>query len=162
MKFKVLPEPASVGTVAEIQAAVPLVPDREVSCCARLVDRTDVGARDAAVEWLTFLRALELVEEVDGRYRRLPHEADPGRLRRSFRERVYLADDALAVLAAADGPVGVEAVFERLADRIPRWEQLRRVDDDGVWRERLRRTLEWAVVLGLAERADDGYVPVRP
>ncbi|PSQ11865.1 hypothetical protein BRC99_06020, partial [Halobacteriales archaeon QS_7_69_60] len=104
------------------------------------------------------LRALELVEEVDGRYRRLPHEADPGRLRRSFRERVYLADDALAVLAAADGPVGVEAVFERLADRIPRWERLRRVDDD-VWRERLRRTLEWAVVFGLAERADGDYVP---
>ena len=117
MKFKVLPEPASVETIAETQAAVPLVPDREVSCCARLVDRTDVGARDAAVEWLTFLRALELVEEVDGRYRRLPHEADPGRLRRSFRERVYLADDALAVLAAADGLVGAGAQHARVVQR---------------------------------------------
>ena len=159
MKFKILPEPAaSVDAVAEMQAAVPLVPDDETSCCARLVRRTDLGAQDDAKEWLTFLRALELVEETEGEYRRLPHEADPERLRAAFRERVYLAEDVLATLAAADGPLGVDAVFERLEDRVPQWERLRHTDETGVWRERLRRVLEWAVVLGLAERADGGYV----
>ena len=161
MKFKVLPEPAdSVDAVAEMQAAVPLVPDGETSCCARLIRRTDVSAQDDAKEWLTFLRALELVEEVEGRYRRLPHEADPERLREAFRERVYLADEALSILAVADEPLGVEAVFERLEDRVPRWEQLRHADETGVWRERVRRVLEWAVALGLARRTDGGYVAV--
>ena len=84
--------------------------------------------------------------------------ADPERLREAFRDRVYLADDVLSVLSAADGPVGVDAVYERLDDRVPRWERLRRTDADGVWRERVRRVLEWAVLLGLAERADGGYV----
>jgi hypothetical protein len=159
VKFKVLPEPAgSVDAVAEMQAAVPLVPDGETSCCARLVRRTHLGAQDDAKEWLTFLRALELVEETEGEYRRLPHEADPERLRRSFRERVYLAEDVLATLAAADEPLGVDAVFGRLEDRVPQWERLRHTDERGVWRERVRRILEWAVVLGLADRAGGGYV----
>jgi hypothetical protein len=159
MRFKVLPEPAdSPKAVEEMQAAVPLVPDGETSCCARLMDRTDVASQDRAKEWLTFLRALKLVEETEGKYRRLPVEADPDALRRAFRERVYLADEALSVLSAADGPVEVEAAYERLDDRVPRWEQLRRTDADGVWRERVRRVLEWAVLLGLAERAEGGYV----
>ena len=71
---------------------------------------------------------------------------------------MYLANEALSVLSAADGPVEVEAAYERLDDRVPRWEQLRRTDADGVWRERVRRVLEWAVLLRLAERAEDGYV----
>ena len=159
MRFKILPEPAdSLKAVEEMQAAVPLVPDDETSCCARLMDRTDVAAQDRAKEWLTFLRALELIEETGGKYRRLPVEADPDALRRAFRGRVYLADEALFVLSAVDGPVGVEAVYERLDGRVPRWEQLRRTDADGVWRERVRRVLEWAVLLGLAERAEAGYV----
>jgi hypothetical protein len=159
VKFKVLPEPAaSVESVAEMQAAVPLVPDEETSCCARLMRRTDVAAQDAAKEWLTFLRALELVEETEGQYRRLPLEADPERLRGAFRERVYLAEEVLSVLSAVEEPIGVEAVFERLEDRVPQWERLRHTDEAGVWRERVRRLLEWAVVLSLAERADGGYV----
>ena len=159
MRFKVLPDPAdSPSAVEEMQAAVPLVPDGETSCCARLMDRTDVASRDRAKEWLTFLRALELVEETEGRYRRLPHEADPDGLRRAFRERVYLADEVLSTLEAAGGPVGVEAAYERLDDRMPRWEQYRHTDAAEVRRERLRRVLEWAVVLGLAKRAEGGYV----
>lgn len=160
MKFKVLPEPAdSIETIAAMQAAVPLVPDGESSCCARLIRRTDVASQDAAKEWLTFLRALELVEETGGEYRRLPHDADPDRLREAFRERIYLAEEALAVLAAADEPVEASTVFDRLADRVPQWERHRHEDAAAVWRERLRRLLEWAVVLDLADRTADGYVP---
>ena len=159
MKFKVLPPPAdSLETVGEVQAAVPMVPDGEESCCARLLRRTDVGSRDAAKEWLTFLRALELVEETAGQYRRLPHEADPDRVRASFRDRVYLAKDVLETVSAADDPLGAGAVFARVSDRVPQWERHRHEDAAGVWRERIRRVLEWAVTLGLLERAEEGYV----
>jgi hypothetical protein len=159
VKFKLLPEPPdSVATVAEIHSAVPLVPDGESSCCARLIARTDLGSRDAAKTWLTFLRALELVEETEGQYRRLPHEVDPARLRRSFRDRVYLVEDVLTVLDAAEDPLGAAAVFERLSAAVPEWERHRHEDAGDVWRDRVRRLLEWATVLGLAERAEDGYV----
>ncbi|QLD90867.1 hypothetical protein HWV07_18185 [Natronomonas salina] len=157
MKFKVLPEPAAdVERVAEMQAAVPLVPDEETSCCARLMKRRGVPSQDRAKEWLTFLRALRLVEEDGGQYRRLPHAADPEELREAFRERVYLAEDVLALLADADGPQSSEAVFERVRDRLPQWEQHRHTDADEVWRERVDRLLEWAVTFGLASRTDDG------
>lgn len=161
MKFKVLPEPVpDVERVAEMQAAVPLVPDEETSCCARLMQRTGVPSQDRAKEWLTFLRALRLVEEEGGQYRRLPHAADPAELREAFVERVYLAEDVLELLAEADEPLDSDAVFERVKDELPRWEQLRHTDPEAVWRERVHRILEWAVTLGLAGRADgEGYVP---
>ena len=159
MKFKVLPPPAdSLETVGEVQAAVPLVPDGEESCCARLLRRTDVASRDTAKEWLSFLRALELVEETAGQYRRLPQEADPDRMRASFRDRVYLAEDVLGVVSAADDPLGAGEVFERVSDRVPQWERHRHEDAADVWRERVRRLLEWAVTLGLLERAEAGYL----
>ena len=169
MKFKVLPEPApDVGRIAEMQAAVPLVPDEETSCCARLMKRRGVPSQDRAKEWLTFLRALRLVEEEGGQYRRLPHAAAPDELREAFRERVYLAEDVLALLADADEPLSSDAVFERVRDRLPEWEQHRHTDPDEVWRERVARLLEWAVTFDLAARtddaryvatADDGHVP---
>ena len=164
MKFKVLPEPApDVDRVAEMQEAVPLVPDEETSCCARLMKRTGVPSQDRAKEWLTFLRALELVEEEGGQYRRLPHAADPEDLRESFLERVYLAEDVLDLLADAEEPLDSDAVFERVRDRLPQWERLRHTDPTSVWRERVYRILEWAVALDLAERTDgEGYVAARP
>jgi len=64
MKFKFVPEaPADLGFVADAQRAVPLVPGREDDCCARLTRRLDLPSRDVARTWLTFLRALRLVEE---------------------------------------------------------------------------------------------------
>lgn len=161
MKFKVLPEPAaSVETIAEMQNAVPLVPDDETSCCARLMQRTDVASQDRAKEWLTFLRALELVAETDGSYHRLQRDPEPSDLRETFRERIYLADDVLSILAAADEPLAPDVVFDRVRDRVPHWERLSTTDPESVWRERVRRILEWAVTLGLADRADGGYVAV--
>ncbi|MFT4883609.1 MAG: hypothetical protein ACI8U4_001118 [Natronomonas sp.] len=159
MKFKVLPEPvASVETVAEMQAAVPLVPDEETSCCARVIQRTDVESQDRAKEWLTFLRALRLVEEDDGKYHRLQRDAVPEDLREAFLDRIYLAEDVVDLLDAADDPLDADSVFERLTDRLPQWEQLRHTDPEAVWRERIYRILEWAVVFNLVERADGGYV----
>jgi hypothetical protein len=158
MKFKILPEPVeSIETVAEMQAAVPLVPDEEESCCARLIRRTDLGSQDHAKEWLTFLRALELVEETDGKFRRTRRKATPEALRESYRERVYLAEDTLEALADADDPLDCGVVFDRLGDRLPQWERLRHTDPEDIWRERVARILEWTVVFGLVERADGGY-----
>jgi hypothetical protein len=159
VKFKVLPAPVeSVEAVVDMQAAVPLVPDEETSCCARLMQRTDVSAQDRAKEWLTFLRALRLVEEDGGKYHRLQREADSDALRQAFLERIYLAEDVTELLKAADEPLDLDAVFERLTDRLPQWEQLRHTDPEAVWRERVYRILEWAVTFGFAERADGGYV----
>lgn len=159
MKFKVLPEPtADVDRVAEMQAAVPLVPDEETSCCARLMQRAGVPAQDRAKEWLTFLRALRLVEEEGGQYRRLPHAADPEELREAFVERVYLAEDVIELLAEADEPLDSEAVFERVKDRMPQWERLRHTDPEAVWRERVERILEWAVLFDLVHFDSDSQL----
>jgi hypothetical protein len=159
VKFKVLPAPVeSVEAVVDMQAAVPLVPDEETSCCTRLMQRTDVSAQDRAKEWLTFLRALRLVEEDGGKYHRLQRETDSDALRQAFLERIYLAEDVTELLKAADEPLDLDAVFERLTDRLPQWEQLRHTDPEAVWRERVYRILEWAVTFGFAERADGGYV----
>jgi hypothetical protein len=160
VKFKVLPEPvADVERVAAFQRAVPLVPDEEVSCCVRLMSRTSVASQDRAKEWLTFLRALRLVEVEDGRYRRVQRKPDVETLQEAFLERVYLAEDVLAVLKAADGPLDHGAVFERVADRLPAWERQRHADPEAVWRERVSRLLKWAVAFGLATRADgEGYL----
>lgn len=161
MKFKVLPEPApSVDRIAEIQQAVPLVPDGETSCCVRVMERAGVPSQDRAKEWLTFLRALELVEETDGKYRRLSREPDPETLRAAFLDRVYLAESVITTLAASEDPLDTDAVFERLRERLPQWERLRHTDPDAVWRERIRRILEWACTFRLAERTDGAYTTV--
>jgi len=158
MKFKVVPEPApSIDRIAEVQRAVPLVPDGETSCCVRVMEQAGVPSQDRAKEWLTFLRALELVDETDGEYRRLPREVDPEALRSAFLQRVYLAEEVVATLDAAEEPLAAETVFERLADRLPQWERLRHTDPESVWRERVNRLLEWACTFGLAERVDGAY-----
>ena len=160
MKFKVVPEPPdSLETVAAIHAAVSLVPDEEVSCCARLMQRTTVDSQDRAKEWLTFLRALGLAEEVDGKYRRVQRDIDPGELREAFRERVYLADEVLSVVDLVDDSLDSRAVFERVQTRVTQWERLRHTDPETVWHERVRRLLDWAVLLELLVLDDDGYRP---
>ena len=71
---------------------------------------------------------------------------------------MYLAEDVLGVVSAADDPLGAGAVYIRVSERVPQWERHRHEDAADVWRERIRRVLEWAVVLGLLERAEAGYV----
>lgn len=159
MQFKLVPEPAdSLERIAELQSAVPLVPDQEASCCARLVEATTLESEADAREWLTFLRALGLAEETGGNYRRLPRPADPGELGDAFEERVYPAGEVLSILADADGPLSLEAVLEALEDRSAGVERLRRGDEGPGPREQLRRVLEWSVCLGLARRVEGGYV----
>lgn len=177
MRVKVVPHaPESLDRLREIHRAIPLVPDDEESCCARLVRDAEVPAQDEAREWLTFCRALGLAargstarntevslplglaEEGPRGFRRVRGAFDPDALAAAFRERVYAADEALAVLDEADGPVPVGAVFDRLRERVPAWERKRSTDWSETWTERIERVLDWAVLFGLAEREGEGYV----
>ncbi|WP_255148824.1 hypothetical protein [Halorarius halobius] len=160
MKFKVVPPaPDSLDRLDAVHRALPRVPDAEESCCVRLMREADVPAQDDAKAWLTFCRALGVAEESERGYRRVG-SLDPDALRERFRERVYAADEALAVLADAEGPLTAGEVFDRLRDRVPAWERQRSTDWAETWRERVARILAWAVLLGLAAPEDGGYVSV--
>jgi len=151
VKFKVVPEPRPVADLRAAAGALPLVPQAETDCCARLVADTDLPSRDVAREYLTFLRALGLATVTDGQYHRVRPAPDDVALAAAFRERVFAADAVLDALDAG-GPVTVAGAFERVRDAVPAWERRRHDDWEREWRGRVARLLEWAVELGLAER----------
>lgn len=166
MRFKPVPEPPSdLEAVAAILEAVPATAGAVDDCCAHLVAETRLEGRREAETWLVFLRALELVSAESAGYRRSRSESPSGdeppfdietdraRLRRAFRERVHGADAVLEALERADGPTSAADV----RDEIPaseRGSRSDRVEPEPI--ERVRRLLEWAVVLDLAERTADG------
>lgn len=153
MKFKVIPEPRSRSFLRKAQQTLPLVPSSEDDCCTLLIADTEIDSRDTAREWITFLRALGLVAESDGRYyqRRNRSANDTAT---AFREHIYAAESVLRALDETDS-LSADEVFERV--RVPPWEQNRHQDWESVWRERVHRLLEWAVVLDLAEREDENH-----
>ncbi|WP_323190715.1 hypothetical protein [Halostella sp. PRR32] len=157
MRFKEIPAPPeSLDFLAEAQRAVPLVPEPENDCCARLTDRTSVSDRETARTWLTFLRALELVEETDRGYARVRGDPDPDELAGAFRERVFGAREVLSLLG--DHPLTVAEVFEQFEPTVPQWERHRNPQTwRSQWKTRVERLLEWAALLGLAERTGSGY-----
>ena len=155
MKFKVAPEPGGMELLTEAQKALPLVPGSENDCCARLLDRTELTARDDAREWITFLRALGLAEETSSGYRRLRRDPSREELATAFREGVFGVDALLDALD--DEPLDEDELFDRFRSHVPNWERHRRPDWESHWRGRVRRLLGWAVVFGLAERVDDEF-----
>lgn len=154
MRVKPLPEPPDdLAIVEDARSALPLVPGTETDCCARLGDRLDLP-RDDARTWLTFLRGLGLVEEVEAGFVRTRDDPD---LPRSFREGIFGATEALDALG--DDPLTADALFERIEGHVPEWERHKRPGAwRGEWRERTRRLLDWLVLLGLAHRTPEGYV----
>lgn len=159
MRYKVVPPaPADLSTLAEARRAVPLVPGTVEDCCTRIRDRVGLPARDDAREWLTFMQALDLAAETDRGFRRRD-DREREALARAFRERVFGAREVLDHLADAPGPVEADSAFEAVRDEVPAWERSRAPDWEDTWRERVGHLLEWAVLLGLAERADGGYRP---
>jgi hypothetical protein len=157
VRLKAVPEPAdNVATLAAAQRAVPRVPGTETDCCARIAERLGVG-RDHARTWLTFLRALELVERTDSGFVRAERDPEAAATRKAFRERVFGARETLA--AVADGPVTVEDAFQRVAEAVPAWERDRRGDWRAHWRERTARLLAWAVLLDLAAADGERFSP---
>lgn len=157
MRVKVAPPPRTPGFLAAVRGAVPLVPGSVEDCCRRVVDRTDVPARDDAREWLTFLRALGLVAETGEGVRRTREDPDDAALAAGFRERVFLVEEVLGELDETE-PHDAAAVYDEVREDVPRWERDRLEDPDGVWRERVERLLGWAVVFGLVEEVDGGFV----
>ena len=158
MQFKVVPPaPDSLADLRTAREAVPLVPRSEADCCARVMDRAGVPARDEAKEWLTFMRALGLVVEAERGYHRTDGSLERNRLAVAFCERVYGAESLIDSLDAAT-PASADEAFERFADLVPEWERRRHADWREVWHERVARLLDWAVLFGLAGREDGGYV----
>jgi hypothetical protein len=159
VKFKLVPAaPDDLDAVRATQRAVPLVPVPEDEAVARLSRRLDAPSRDVARTWLTFLRALGLVEATDSGFRRSRVEPTVDQLREAFVSRVFTAAELLAALREADGPVDVDGAFAAVRGRVPTWEHHKnpRTWAD-VWRDRAGDLLDWLVLLGLAERVDGGY-----
>ncbi len=150
------PAPDSLDRLHEVRAAVSLTPDPETTCCVRLVDRADVPARDEARTWLTFLRALALVEETERGYARTRDDPDPETLRDRYLDGVYGARELSAVLEA-EGPLDADAAFERFREHVPEYERHRSDEWEPVWRERVGRLLEWGTLLGAVEHTTTGY-----
>ncbi|QSW99154.1 hypothetical protein [Haloterrigena alkaliphila] len=165
MRFKPVPEPpndlASVGAILE---AVPATAGAVDDCCAHLVAETRLEDRSEAETWLVFLRALELVSAESAGYCRLPAARsdesptlDPTDSGRAFRERVDGAEAVLESLESAGEPLSAAAVADELAaDHAASGRENRpaRFEVDRV--ERVRRLLEWAVLLERVERTGDG------
>lgn len=152
------PAPQSLAAVAAVVDAAPLVPKPEDDCCRRLVDRAGVEDRGVASSWLVFLAALGVLDDDAAGYARGGDVAldDTEALASNFRENVFLA--AETVDALDDDPQSPAAVFEAVRGRVPQWERAKRDNWPEFWTGRVERRLDWAVLLGLAARAGDGYV----
>ncbi|WP_439027083.1 hypothetical protein [Haloarchaeobius sp. DT45] len=159
MKFKHVPAaPESLDFVETAQRAVPLVPGSEDDCCARMLQRTDLVARDEAATWLTFLRGLGLAREGESGFTRIRKEPTREYLREAFLEGVFGASDVLEILEEADGPLSADAVFDRYRENVPQWERHKNPGTwENVWTEKIEHELDWLVLLDLAVRTDDGY-----
>ncbi|WP_336036577.1 hypothetical protein [Halobacterium yunchengense] len=150
------PAPDSLDAVWTVRDAVPLVPEPEADCCRRLVERAGVPDRGTASAWLVFLAALGVVDDTEKGFARGRGDPDAAALAANFRENVFLAADCLAALDDADARTAAE-VFEAVRDRVPQWERAKRENWPAFWTGRVERRLDWAVLLGLAERGDGGY-----
>lgn len=182
VRFKlVAPPPDSIEGVVAAQRAIPLVPVDETEAVASLQRRLELSSRDVARTWLTFLRALGLVDRVsggegtDGRFRRARTDPDPESLRTALIESVFGAREVLAAIATAEGdrgteveregegeadhdPVPFEVVFEPVAAAVPAWERNKNPRTwEEVWRDRVDRLLDWLVLVGAVRAVEGGY-----
>lgn len=162
MRFKPVPEPpATVEAVAAAQQAVPLIPAGESACLSRLIERTDetiISDRDKAQQWLTFLRALGLVDQTPSGYRRHRTKPTASELVDRLLDGVYGARELYAVLAAADTPLSLEDLIDQETVDLPTWERHHHTNHEQVRRERQQRLVDWFVLCGAAERTSDGYL----
>ena len=164
-RFKPIPKPPGErGAITEVRSAVPQVPKAEDNCCRRVLDRTSVDDHEEARRWLTFLRALGLVEETELGYVRTDRDPEPDALRTAFCERVFGVRELLKALDGVDRELTAAEATEHLRSSSTRWGRVnrRKSGDDDRFVERTERLLSWGVRLGLLERTGDGYrrVPV--
>ena len=157
MRFKwVVEPPATVEAVADAQRAIPLVPASEADCRRRLVDRTDtIDSRDDATEWLTFLRALAVLDKTPSGYRRKRADLTADELADRLVDGIYGARELQSALKQAAEPLSIDDL-DGVVD-LPTWERHHHTDADAVRRQRLQRLAEWFVLCGVAERTSEGY-----
>lgn len=161
MRYKIVPPVQDAAFLEAAQRAVPLVPGSVEDCCLRLVDETAAPSRDTAREYLTFLEALELVEESERGYRRRRIEPEEQDLADAFERRVFGASELLDALRT-DGPQTADGAFESIRDVVPQWERDRHTDWEAEWRDRTGRLLEWCVTFELATTDGSEYRAVKP
>lgn len=152
------PAPETLDRLWEAHRGVPLIPGSEDDCCGRLATRLDVTP-DEGRDWLVFCQSLGLARERSRGFERVRDEKTLAELACAFETNVFGAREVLDALARSDGPLSADAVFEAFEPTVPNWERHR--DPNGWerrWRTRVADLLEWAVLFGVAERDDDGYV----
>ncbi|SNZ06970.1 hypothetical protein SAMN06269185_1349 [Natronoarchaeum philippinense] len=146
-RFKPVPEPPeSLDGLSEARQAVPLVPDAQADCCARLQRQLELTSRQDAETWLTFLRALELVKRTQRGYARTRDDFDRDELATALRERVVGAETVLDAAAESAEENAAGAAFEAVREDVPEWERRRHDDWEAVWRDRTERLLGWVAL----------------
>ncbi|ELZ01779.1 hypothetical protein [Natrialba asiatica] len=162
LTFKPVPEPpADRDALTAVRNAVPATKAaaaETADCCVRVLERTGRDAdgtelirdRDDAATWLTFLRALELATDGEDGYRRTDRELEREAVQAAFRNRVDGVQSIFEALDAAAEPLSAATVADRVRSQSRSQSSSRR----RVQPDRVERLLEWAVLLGLAERRD--------
>ncbi|MBP1921433.1 hypothetical protein J2751_000422 [Halorubrum alkaliphilum] len=168
MRLKPVPEPPTdLDALDAFRRAVPLVPGSEDDCCARLRDRRDLADRQAANDWLAFLRALGLARETPRGFVRSDAAATPELVREGLRDGVLLVPETLALLrdASTEEPVTPASLFAATRESVPRHDRARDPKWEATWRERADRLLRWLALVNLAEAvaadapaSEPGYV----
>jgi hypothetical protein len=143
MRYKVAPPPRSISDLQQIRRAIPLVPDDELDCCLSIQRTADIGDREQARQYLTFLRALALVATDTRGYYRTQDEFDIKRINTAYRNNVFLVAELCSV--ASSDP---DEAFEAVRNKIPQWERERQYDWETTWRERVQNLLKWGQTFG--------------
>ncbi|MFB6253504.1 MAG: hypothetical protein ABEI06_02725 [Halobacteriaceae archaeon] len=162
MKFKPIPQPPDqISTLKEAQQSIPMVPSTETNCCSRLVSVLNLSEKDVARTWLTFLRALKLVQKSNTGYTRTTHSPLSDSTRWAFITRVIGVQKMLAILWRVQDPVREEQLFSEWVDIVPEWERQKSAHWQQTWRQRLRRIVRWATLFDLIDNIQNNTYQLR-
>ena len=157
MRLKRVPEPpVDLDALEAHQRAVPLVPGDTDDCCARLRDRCGLANRQAANDWLAFLRTLGLVRETPRGFVRADVDPTAEVVRRGLRDGIVHAPAALKLLreATPTTPVTPESLFAATRADVPRHDRARDPSWEQTWVDRADRLLGWFSLVDLATPID--------
>ncbi|GAB6879903.1 hypothetical protein JCM17823_21770 [Halorubrum gandharaense] len=163
MRIKPVPEPPDdLDALREVRRAVPLIPGSTDDCCARLRNRLDLPSRQAANDWLAFLRAIGLAEETPRGFVRGGGEVTAERVREGLLSGVLLAPETHDLLSAAtpEDPMTADDLFTATRESVPRHDRARDANWEETWRDRADRLLRWFMLVDLAEPVCAGSTSV--